>query len=100
MRRHATMTVTVEQIEEIVNRVLTERVGAYGFNGATVRVGQDHDGDEALFIEARYAHTDREIDPGAFYGLTSVVRGALAAAGEDRFPYIRHRFDERQRVAV
>jgi len=100
VRRHRAMTMTAKEIENIVNRVLSERVGTYGFNGASVHVGQDHDGDEALFIEARYAHTDREIDPGAFYGLTSAVRAALAHAGEDRFPYIRHRFDERQRVAV
>ncbi|MFO7858448.1 MAG: hypothetical protein R6V11_05935 [Ectothiorhodospiraceae bacterium] len=98
--RHTTMTKTDEQIETIVNRVLAERVGLYGFDGATVRAGVDHDGDAALFIEARYALTKSEIDAGAFYGLTSAVRAALAQTGEDRFPYIRHRFDERQQVAV
>lgn len=94
------MNETTERITEVVNSVLAERVGDYGFSGATVREDVDHDGDEALFIEARYALTESDIDAGAFYGLTSAVRAALAEAGEDRFPYIRHRFDERQRVAV
>jgi hypothetical protein len=94
------MEKTTEEIEAIVYVVLSERVGVYGFDGATVRAGLDHDGEEALFIEARYKLTENEIEAGAFYGLTSALRGALAETGEDRFPYIRHRFDERQRVAV
>jgi hypothetical protein len=89
-----------EIIDQTVNRVLSERVGEYGFTHATVYVGYDHDGDEALFIDAYYDHTEREIDPTAFYGLTSVVRAALDRIGEYRFPYIRHHFDAHQRVAV
>lgn len=95
-----TDTADLKQVTDIVNRVLDERVGAFGFSEANVKGGYDHDGDEALFIDARYDHTEQEIDAGAFYGLTGAVREALAAAGEHRFPYIRHHFDERQRVAV
>lgn len=88
------------RLSDTVNRVLRERVGNYGFRGADVRVDYDHEGDEVVVIDAYFDLTDKALDPRLFYGLTGVVREALQAEGESRFPHIRNHFDERQQVAV
>lgn len=84
---------------EAVERVLKERMGPFGFQGAKVDPGWDHDGDPVLFIEARYNLSDRPIDAGVTFGLLRALREALEAAGETRFPHIRHHLDEQQQVA-
>jgi len=92
--------ISMKDLREIVERVLSERVGKYGLNDVRVQVGYDHDDDPALFIDAYYRLVDASVDPAAFYGLTGEVRRELAKHGEYKFPYIRNHFDESQKVAV
>jgi hypothetical protein len=85
---------------EAIQRVLKERLARIGFQDATIEAAPDHDGDPSLFIYARYKYSRKPIDPSATFGLTTKLRRALEAVGETRFPYVRHKFDERQRVAT
>lgn len=91
---------TTQRARDIIDNVLREQVGAYGFRDANVSVGYDHDGDEVLFVDVYYDLMDRPVEPSAFYGLTAAIRGALQQEGESRFPHVRNHFNERQQVAV
>src|SRR5947209_4499942 len=84
---------------EVIQRVLQERLAPMGFQGATIEAGRDHDGDPAIYIHARYKYSRKPIDTSPTYDLISIPRDALEEVGETRFPYVRHLFDERQRVA-
>lgn len=79
-------------IQKIADRVLKRELGKFGLDKVIVREGRDHDGEEALFIDAR-------MKPGApIVGgrISTAAHGALSEAllkaGERRFPYfnIRH----------
>ena len=87
-----------KEAEDAVVGVLKEKMGPFGFLGAEVRAGRDHDDDPVIFIEAR-GFRDEPIDSRATLGLVSALRDALEAVGESRFPHVRHHFDDRQRVA-
>lgn len=90
---------TLENARAVVNEILRERLARYGFREAEVTLGYDHDGDEALFIDAHYDLKNEPLPPRIFYGLTGVIRNALQEQGEPRFPHLRNHFDERQQVA-
>jgi hypothetical protein len=87
------------EVVEAIRRVLGERLQDLGFREARVYPGEDHDGEPVLFIEAHYGLREAPVDVTPTFGLHRALREALAEVGETRFPHVRHRFDERQRVA-
>ena len=89
------MTVRPE-VEQIIASTIGEAMQPFGFRAAIVRPGEDHAGDPALFIEVQYDPSDTPIDFSVTSSLTTIVRDKLWEQGERRFPYIRHKFDERQ----
>lgn len=91
-------TAVDDKIVELVRKTVRESVQAFGLRGVSVRVGEDHDGEPVLFIEAEYDLTDTPIDTAVTAALTTKLRDKLWAAGETRFPHIRHRFPEAQKV--
>lgn len=97
---HPDASAHLAEVRDVVDAVLREQVGAWGFRGAEVRSGLDHDGDEVLIIDAYYDRTEAPVNALSFYGLTRKVRESLRERGESRFPHIRNHFDESQQVAV
>ena len=96
------MIETADRVErkvvETVRRVLSERMGRFGFREAEVRAGEDHDGAPVLFIDARYDLSATPIDTNATSEVLRALREALEEIGERRFPHVRHHFDDRQQV--
>lgn len=88
-----------KKVISTIEAVLKARMGRFGFTRASVRAGEDHDGDPVLRIDAEYTYSEKPIDVRATYGLTTELRDALEKVGEDRFPHIKHHFDERQQTA-
>jgi hypothetical protein len=86
------------EIVGLITRVLRENVQAFGLHDVSVRAGEDHDGDAALFIDATYDLTDTPVDMAVTAGVTSTLRERLWAEGETRFPYVRHVFPEAQKI--
>jgi hypothetical protein len=87
-----------EKIVELVRQTVRENMQAFGFREVSVRAGEDHDGESVLFIEAEYNLTDTPIDTAVTAALTTKLRDKLWAVGETRFPHIRHKFPEAQKV--
>lgn len=87
-----------DEIVELVRATVRESMQAFGLRDVSVRAGEDHDGEPVLFIEAEYDLTDTPIDTTVTAALTTKLRDKLWAAGETRFPHIRHRFPEAQKI--
>jgi hypothetical protein len=87
-----------EDVAGIINEVLTRRLGRYGFRRAEIRADLDHNGDPALFVEARYRRTDAPVDGRETAGARSEIRRRLLEVGEDRFPYIHNHFAKGQPI--
>jgi hypothetical protein len=88
-----------ERVQTTITDVLARRMGAFGFRGANVHAGLDHDGEPVLFIEAEYDLVEEPIDPGVTVGLIGDLRNALDQIGESRFPHVRHMFSDEQRFS-
>lgn len=87
-----------DEIVELVRETVRESMQAFGLRDVSVRVGEDHDGEPVLFIEALYDLTDMPIDTAVTAALTTKLRDKLWEAGETRFPHIRHKFPESQKI--
>jgi hypothetical protein len=87
-----------EKIVRLIEEIVRKTMRAYALRDVSVRVGEDHDGEPVLFIEAEYDLTDRPIDTTVTAVLTTKLRDKLWAAGETRFPHIRHKFPEAQKI--
>jgi hypothetical protein len=91
-----------KDIVALIERTVRETMGPFGLRGVEVRAGADHDGDPVIFVEAQYDLSERPIDPRLTAKLTSrlttTLRDRLWERGETRFPHVRHKFDERQKV--
>lgn len=86
------------EIVELVRDTIRESMQAFGFRDVSVRAGEDHDGEPVLFIEAGYELSDTPIDTAVTASLTTKLRDKLWGAGETRFPHIRHKFPEAQKI--
>jgi len=88
-----------ENIVELIKQTVRESMEPFGLRDVNVRAGEDHDGDPVIFVEAQYDLSERPIETDVTAQLISILRGRLWERGETRFPHIRHRFDERQKVS-
>jgi hypothetical protein len=87
------------EIVAMIERTIREVMTPYGYRGIRVRPGEDHDGWPVIFVEVDYDLTETPIDFGYTKLILSPLRDKMWEAGERRFPYIRHRFHERQPLA-
>lgn len=76
-----------QEIQAIVDGVLTGELGESGFDHADVRSGKDHDGDEAIFVRAVLRTSEEILPPQLFTRAYEVLDNTLQARGEMRFPY-------------
>lgn len=87
-----------DKIVNLIKATVHESMQTFGLHEISVRAGEDHDGEPVLFIEAEYDLMDTPIDTTVTAALTTKLRDKLWAAGETRFPHIRHKFPEAQKV--
>lgn len=85
-------------VKKAIEDIVRAEVEAFGMTSVHVSAGSDHDGDPALFVDVVYEDGGKPIDTAVLTRLVSKVHSRTWEMGEERFPYIRHHFDERQKV--
>ncbi|HEY8564250.1 MAG TPA: hypothetical protein VIL65_02030 [Beijerinckiaceae bacterium] len=83
---------TNEQIAAVAEKALRPLLGPHGLQQIDVRSGEDHDGEPSLFLAARYKAGSRVPRGDVLLEALGVVQEALRGSGENRFPYLDHRF--------
>lgn len=83
---------TEQDIAELAESVLRPRLGPLGLQRVDVTSGRDHDGDRVLFVAAHYREGSRVPDGQVLLDALGALHQALQKAGEDRPPYLDHRF--------
>lgn len=80
----------------IIDAVLREKLGSYGFDHAEVKADVDHDGEPALFIDAVLKPNSQLVEGKIYSEAIGALSSALLRLGERRFPYLllRHPDDE------
>jgi hypothetical protein len=75
-----------DNLKQTIEQALRDAVGAV-IDRVAIAEGTDHDGEPALFVTVQYRSGTDTVDQTA---VLSAVRDLLVAAGEKRFPYIKH----------
>lgn len=86
-------------IREAVLGVLRDRFGEDAIRDVELSYVEDDDGEELLRIDVQHRLSPEAANTRLTYGLTQVIRERLWALGESNDCWIRHHYDERQRVA-
>jgi len=85
---------TEEKLRKVADGVLSGVLGVHGFERFEISSGYDHDGDPSLFITAHFRAGHGPVPGKASVTALSRLRDAFMSLGEDRFPYIRHRYSD------
>ena len=91
-----TLTSVAPEIVELIERAIREHMSPLEPRAIDVRAAEDHAGEPAIFIEARYDLIGAPVDMRYASSILTPLRDLLWERGERRFPYVRHLFDERQ----
>lgn len=82
----------LSEIEEIVNAILADKLGAYGFSHVEIEPRRDEDDKEFLFIRSVFGPSRQPFTGEQSVWAIHAAIQALVARGEDRFPLIVHKF--------
>jgi len=88
------------EIVELIRQTVRTSMKPFGLKTVDVRAGEDHDGDPVIFVEANYDLSETPVDSAVTARLTTILRDRLWDAGETRFPHVRHKFHEQQKVKL
>ena len=78
--------------QEIVTKVLAQRLQSLGFERANVKGGHDQEGEPALFVEAFFSLPSDRVRAHDLVDAQVALIDALNSRGEARFPYLTYRF--------
>jgi hypothetical protein len=80
---------TNKEIKSIADDVLRATLGPSGFERSDATEDVDSDGEQALFITARFKHGVSAADGKVALAALKKLRATLQKHGEERFPYLR-----------
>jgi hypothetical protein len=84
---------------EIVS-VITTRSAPVTVARCEILVDDDHDGEEAIFVDVWHPLSALPINSRMLLNIQFDVQQSLLKAGDDRFPYLRHHFDDAQQFGA
>ena len=85
------------EVRAAIEATLKSKLKGYELESWSVEPGEDHDGDEAIFIELHYKLSERPFDSALLGVVRSDLRDKLVDLGELRFPYTRHQLHKGQK---
>ena len=95
---------TDQEITTLIDPALTVLLGRHGFRGSSVKSGEDHDGEPALFIDVLFGAPQSDWTSAAIITMKKTILSRLRQAGDPRFPYVTFQLDaetsveERQKI--
>ena len=86
------------EITHKIRRFLKQEVGHYALCSVEMKVGEDHDGDPVLFIDAWYDLSPTRVDTKQVVRTSARLHDLARGMKLTIFPYLRHHFDEAQKI--
>lgn len=86
------MTMDDKQITKLADKTLKPFLRSLGFDRVEVEPGRDHDDAPSLFVTAYYRPGSKVPEGDVLLKALGALHKALLGAGEERFPYLDHRF--------
>lgn len=76
-------------IEGLVEPIFVSTLEASGLERVSVKSGDDHDGNPALFVDVFFEGKGRSVDHRALMLAIEKARSTIRERGETRFPYLQ-----------
>jgi hypothetical protein len=86
------------EIATAIEETIAPAMRRMGYQGLRIEEGENHAGEPVIRVHVGYAAEGDPIDSKVTADLVYRLRVRLLELGEERFPHIRHHFDERQKV--
>jgi hypothetical protein len=78
-----------KELKQIIGPILKKKLSRSGLESFSLESGEDHDGDPALFINARFRALDKQFDAASYVAALGDIREILRKRSDPRLPYIR-----------
>ena len=88
-----------QPVVDAVVALIRKEVGRFGLRDVRVVPATDFDGEPAIFVHADYEAEGDPVDTKITSRLVSKVCDIVWNLGETRFPYLKHHFNEDQKIA-
>jgi hypothetical protein len=88
---------TEAEVQTVAEKILRDKLGSFGFQAAEVHAGFDHDGESALFVEAKFAPNAPLLAGRESSEALVALSKALLKRNEQRFPYLSLRYPDDER---
>jgi hypothetical protein len=89
-------SMNLDDVKTIAQQTLSAQLGNYGFDHVDIRVGKDHDEEDALFMTAKYRSGSSLPGGDVLVSALTNLRQNLQQSGEERFPYLSHRLEDEE----
>lgn len=86
------------EIAKAIEETVAPAMRRMGYQGLRMEEGENHAGEPVIWVHVDYAAEGDPIDSKVTADLVYRLRLRLLALDEERFPHIRHHFDEQQKV--
>jgi hypothetical protein len=83
-----------DRIVALADKTLRPLLGPLGLDRVEVVQGRDHDDVESLFVTAYYLKGSTVPQGNVLLSALGALHKAFVDAGENRFPYLDHRFSD------
>lgn len=94
----STITPLDSEIEASARSLLHDLLDEFGLDRIEIKPGEDYEGDPLIHIDAYFRLSKKPIDSKITTKALLDVFRKFRELGEDRFPFVRFHFHEKQRV--
>jgi hypothetical protein len=83
---------------KLIESVVSRHLDGHELVSCNIVGDIDGDGGHSIEIGLRYKYSKRPIDPAKSLDMLGSLSDALLEAGDARFPYLEHFFDDKQQI--
>ena len=85
------------EVRAAIETIIQEKLKGYDLESVSIEPGEDHDGDEAIFIELQYKLDTKPFDSSLPGSIRTELSNKLVHLGEFRYPYTSYRLIDGQK---
>lgn len=98
MKANITTAPVDKSVQDSVRSHLHGLLDDFGLERIVIEPGEDYEGDPLINIDAYFRLSKKPVDLDATWKARAGLFRRLRDLGEDRFPYLRLHFNEKQKV--
>ncbi len=87
-----------DETKALIEDVVRDHLNGFNVSPCEIVSFENHDGEASISVGICYLDAAKAISPTITIKLVTELRAKLVDAGDQRFPYVRHYFQEEQEI--